>query len=206
MAQYGFAFIGNRCTGCKTCQLACKDYHDLSDVNFRRVYEYGGGTCRMNDEGRFEASTFVYYVSSACNHCTDPACVQVCPTGAMHKDEETGLVNVDAGRCLGCGSCALSCPYGNPAVDKEAGRSVKCTGCIDRVKEGKKPICAEACPLRALEFDEIGVLRAKYGDTAAIAPLPDPGLTHPNVVIVKPAGAIAPGAAGGSILNGEEVQ
>ena len=149
--QYGFYFNGRRCTGCKTCVLACKDLHDLpSSIAFRQVYEYGGGSWRRQPDGTVTQDTFCYYVSVACNHCGNPACVRVCPTGAMHKDER-GLVSVDAARCIGCGYCALSCPYRAPKVDRDAGRSVKCDGCTRRVAEGGAPVCVEACPLRALD-------------------------------------------------------
>ena len=97
--QYGFYFNGRRCTGCKTCVLACKDLHDLpSSIAFRQVYEYGGGSWWRQPDGTVTQDTFCYYVSVACNHCGNPACVRVCPTGAMHKDER-GLVSVDAARC-----------------------------------------------------------------------------------------------------------
>ena len=133
--QYGFYFNGRRCTGCKTCVLACKDLHDLpSSIAFRQVYEYGGGSWRRQPDGTVTQDTFCYYVSVACNHCGNPACVRVCPTGAMHKDER-GLVSVDAARCIGCGYCALSCPYRAPKVDRDAGRSVKCDGCTRRVAD-----------------------------------------------------------------------
>ena len=146
--QYGFHFNGRRCTGCKTCVLACKDFHDLpSDIAFRQVYEYGGGTWRRADDGTVTQDTFAYHLSVACNHCGNAACVRVCPTGAMHKDER-GLVRVDADRCIGCGYCALSCPYRAPKVDRVAGRSAKCDGCAERVAEGRQPICVEACPSR----------------------------------------------------------
>lgn len=206
MTQYGFAFIGTRCTGCKTCMLSCKDYNDLNpETDYRKVYEYGGGSCRIAENGTIEDTTFVYYVSSACNHCERPSCVQVCPTGAMHKDSDTGLVSVDKGKCIGCGYCAMSCPYSCPSVDRSKGHSVKCDGCINRVKEGKKPICVEACPLRALDFGEIGELVSKYEGVRSIAPLPSPDLTGPSVVIVKPPKAIESGSSAGSILNLKEV-
>lgn len=184
--QYGFHFNGQRCTGCKTCMLACKDYHDLSsDVSFRQVYEYAGGMWQRGAQGGLSQDCFAYYVSVACNHCANPVCVKVCPTGAMHKDE-SGLVSVDGRRCIGCGYCALSCPYRAPKVDREAGRSVKCDGCAARVAAGERPVCVEACPLRALDFDEIGQLRTRYGNESDLPPLPDSSVTSPNLVITPP--------------------
>lgn len=205
MTQQGFAFVGNRCTNCKTCMLACKDYNDLDGkTNYRKVYEYGGGTCRIVD-GRLKDSTFTYHISLSCNHCSDPACAQVCPTGAMHKDEQTGLVSVDAERCIGCGYCEMACPYDSPHVDREKGHSVKCDGCIERVQEGKRPICVEACPMRALDFGDIDQMRAKHGTIDAIAPMPSASLTRPNITIVKPAGAREQGSHDGKIQNLKEV-
>lgn len=156
MTQYAFYFDNTRCTGCKTCELACKDYKNLSkDISFRKVYDYEGGTWNPCGSGAFECSSFVYHVSMSCNHCDNPACVSVCPTGAMHKDAQSGLVSVNEGRCIGCGYCHMACPYNSPKVDRQLGHSVKCDGCAARVSEGKAPICVEACPLRALEFGPV---------------------------------------------------
>lgn len=206
MTQYGFAFNGTYCNGCKTCMLACKDYYDLDeDTDFRKVYEYGGGCAYTDADGMLANDCFGYYISVACNQCDDPACVKVCPTTAMHKDADTGLVAVDTAKCMGCGYCAMACPYGCPTVNRALGHSVKCEGCIDRVKEGKKPICVEACPQRALDFGEIGKLRAIYGDIAQVDPLPDSSYTHPNLTISVPPQAQKQSDSAGAVLNLLEV-
>ena len=187
MSQLGFAYIARRCTGCKTCVLACKDYHDLgSGIAYRQVYEYGGGTWVRHSNGSWSTDTQAYYLSLSCNHCTQGICLEVCPTGAMHKDEY-GLVQVDVGRCIGCGYCELSCPYRAPRVDRKAGHSVKCDGCASRLNQGLRPICVDACSLRAIEFGEIDELRRKHGDSQDLDMLPDPSETAPNLVIVPPA-------------------
>lgn len=81
--QYGFFIDSSRCTGCKTCELACKDYKDLTpEVSFRRIYEYAGGDWQ-EDNGVWHQNVFAYYLSISCNHCEDPACTKVCPSGAM---------------------------------------------------------------------------------------------------------------------------
>ncbi len=86
--QYGFFIDSSRCTGCKTCELACKDYKDLTpDVSFRRIYEYAGGDWQ-EDNGVWHQNVFAYYLSISCNHCEDPACTKVCPSGAMHKRDD----------------------------------------------------------------------------------------------------------------------
>jgi anaerobic dimethyl sulfoxide reductase subunit B (iron-sulfur subunit) len=183
MTQYAFYFDGTRCTGCKTCQFACKDYRDLSaDFNFRKVYEVTGGQTTRDDAGCVVTTCFSYAVSSSCQHCDNPACVAACPTGAMHKDEETGLVSPDVEVCIGCGACATVCPYGAPAVDADAGHSVKCDGCAERVAAGMKPVCVQACPARALDFGPVEEI-SQMGDRAAIAPFCDPDTTNPNLYI-----------------------
>lgn len=203
--QYGFYFNGSRCIGCRTCVFACKDLNDLNtDFTFRHVYEYEGGTW-MQDGDAWMPDMFSYHVSQACNHCDDPACIEVCPTGAMHKDEETGLVVVDADVCIGCGYCHMVCPYNSPQVDRSKGVSVKCDGCISRVREGRQPVCIESCSLRCLEFGPIEELRASYGNEAGIAPLPDPEFTHPNLVVTPPANARSIDDATGHIANKTEV-
>ena len=121
------------------------------------------------------------------------------------KDEDTGLVYIDEEKCVNCGACAEACPYGIPKADAEKGVYVKCDGCKDRVAQGKKPICVEACPLRALDFGDIEQLRSDFGDVAAIAPLPDSSATRPNIVITPPAAACADVAGDGAVLNRCEI-
>lgn len=196
MTQKGFYFDSSRCTGCRTCETACKDYYDTSvDINYRKVYDCEGGTCALNDAGMAENMAYVYHVSIGCNHCTDPACTKACPTGAIHKDEEVGLVLIDTDKCIGCGYCEMACPYNAPVVDRDKGHSVKCSGCYERIEAGEEPICVSACPLRALQFGDIDELKSTYADAevADIAPLPTKGITNPNMIIklcpdAKPSG------------------
>ncbi len=205
MTQYGFHFDATRCTGCKTCEAACRDYHHLkSGFTYRHVYELEGGGWAKADDGSWTTDGYTYYTSFSCQHCDDPACVRVCPTGAMSKGDN-GLVAVDTHRCIGCGYCAMACPYDNPKVDREAGHSTKCDGCADRVAEGKDPICVAACSMRALEFKPVDDLPAD-GVRADIAPLPDPALTKPNLY-VKPCHTSQPfGSTECRVANESEVR
>ena len=206
MTQYAFYFDGTRCTGCKTCVYACKDKNDL-DVGFafRKVYEVTYGETKRDADGCFTTTCTSYYVSVACQHCDNPACVEVCPTGAMHKDAETGFVSVDADRCIGCGYCHMACPYNAPKVDREKGHSVKCDGCADKVAMGESPSCVMACPARALSFGTKEAMAAK-GDLAAIAPLPEPSHTMPNLYIKPSRDALPSGDERGVICNPLEVK
>ena len=205
MKQYGFYFDSERCTGCKTCEMACKDYKDLdSSVNFRRIYEYTGGNWTALDNGCWHQDVFAYYMSISCNHCDNPVCTAVCPTGAMHKNAD-GFVIVDEDTCIGCRYCHMACPYGAPQVDARKGHMTKCDGCYERIGQGHKPICVEACPLRALDFAPIDELRAKYGSQASIAPLPSADNTHPNLVVKPNKNARPSGDQSGFLGNPREV-
>lgn len=205
MTQYGFYFDSTRCTGCRTCEIACKDYKDLGvDFAYRHVYDCEGGDWQMQSDGTYTQDCFVYHVSLGCQHCDDPACVKVCPTTAMHKDASTGLVSVDEHKCIGCGYCHMACPYNAPKVDREKGHSVKCDGCAERVAAGEKPVCVEACPARALDFGTIEEM-AKLGERGNIAPLPEPTYTKPNLYIKASADALPAGDENGKVVNPLEV-
>lgn len=205
MADYAFAFDASRCTGCKTCELACKDYHDLSpEVAFRKVYEYAGGGFKQNEDGTWTHDVWGYYTSINCNHCFNPACVKVCPTGAMHKDD-AGFVSVDHSLCVGCKYCALACPYNVPSYDAEMGRMRKCDGCAGRVANGEMPICVDACPLYALDFGPTAEMEEKHGASQWPAPLPDPNLTAPGTIFTTCAVSKEGGTHEGELMNPKEV-
>lgn len=198
MTQYGFYFDASKCTGCKTCMVACKDKNNLPvGMNFRRVTEFSGGNWRQDRAtGAWHQDAFAYYLSISCNECSDPACVKVCPTKAHFKRAEDGLVLIDPKKCIGCGASLAACPYGAPQLDREARKMRKCDTCLDRREKGLNPVCVDACPQRALDFGPIDELRKKYGDCAAIAPLPDVSVTKPNLVIHPTKSAKKPGTEG----------
>ncbi|MDR0500751.1 MAG: 4Fe-4S binding protein [Coriobacteriales bacterium] len=205
MSRYAFHFDGTRCTACKTCVFACKDKNDLGlGYAYRKVYEYGGGETIKDANGCFSTTAFTYNISLACNHCEDPVCVMVCPTGAMHRDQATDLVAVDSNVCIGCGYCVLSCPYNSPKVDRDKGHSVKCDGCTALVANGEKPVCVMACPARALDFGTPDEMQKK-GKRANIAPLPSEGYTKPNLFIKASKDARPAGSDEGTVTNPLEV-
>jgi len=206
MTQYGFYFDSTRCTGCKTCEMACKDYKDLpATIAFRKVYDYEGGSWTDAGDGIYTTDTFAYHVSLACNHCAMPACMAKCPSGAIEKDGKTGLMHIDQEKCTGVGACVTSCPYNVPVLD-DAKKAQKCDGCADRVAEGLNPICVDACPVRALEWGDIEELRAAHtGTVAGIAPMPSPDETTPSIAINPCPAAKEPGDTTGAIANEKEV-
>jgi len=179
--QYAFYFDSSSCSGCKACQVACKDKHGLPVGRlWRRVYEVAGGTWKRAGHA-WSADVYAYNLSLACSHCERPICLEVCPARAIIKRED-GIVLIDAEKCVGCRYCAWACPYGAPQYDEAAGRMTKCTFCADNLEQGLPPACVAACPLRALDFGERAELEERYGRPEAIYPLPGAGLTGPSLV------------------------
>ena len=205
MTQYGFYVDSSRCTGCHTCEMACKDYHDLAETEtFRRVFDYEGGALTAEGEA-LANSVFMYHVSAACNHCANPACLPACPAGAIEKDDD-GLVFINQDQCAGAKLCIDACPYGVPIFVESAKKANKCDGCRDRVAAGLQPVCVEACPLRALEFGDIEELRKAHPDTVdGIAPLADGKATTPSIAILACPAAKDPGDTEGAIANEKAV-
>ncbi|MGI6785105.1 MAG: DMSO/selenate family reductase complex B subunit [Gleimia sp.] len=202
--KLGFYFDQSLCNGCKACQVACKDKHDTPlGVNWRRVVEYSGGSWQQ-DGDTFVPNVFSYYTSIACNHCENPICVEVCPTTAMHQGED-GVVTVDSGKCVGCRYCEWACPYSAPQFNADLGYMTKCDLCADYRETGQDPACVAACPSRALDWGPIDELREKYGDVDAVAPLPDPSITNPHLVIKPHKDAQPWNNPSGDIANREEV-
>lgn len=195
MEQYGFFVNTDICTGCKACMTSCFDRNDLEvPAKFRKVYEFGGGEWTADEAGAFTATAFTYYASMTCGHCESPACVANCPTGAMIKRDEDGIVYVDESVCIGCGTCANACPYGAPKVSEERGVTSKCNFCMDYLDEGGRPACVDACLMRCLDFGDIAELREKYGDACDVAPLPSSSETRPSLILGLPKNADEDGA------------
>jgi anaerobic dimethyl sulfoxide reductase subunit B len=170
------------CTGCKACQIACKDKNDLpTGIRWRRVFQYEGGEW-VNQNGQMMPSdVYAYPVSAACMHCANPICLEVCPVSAISKRDD-GIVLIDADKCIGCRYCSWACPYGAPQFNESLGVMTKCNMCYDLVDKGERPACVEACPYRAMDFGPLDELQKEYSNFAAPAPLPDPSITKPSIV------------------------
>ncbi len=158
--QMAFFFDQTRCTGCYTCRVACKDWHDVpaGPAAWRRVLTF--------EKGRFPNPS-VTFLSTSCPHCGEPACEAVCPSGAISKCKVDGVVLVDREKCQGkdaCGMCLEACPYEAPQFGAEENAKMqKCDFCVDRLAEGKLPICVAGCPMRALDAGPIEEMEAKHG-------------------------------------------
>ena len=138
--QYVFYYDAGRCVQCHTCEVACRSAHNLEPgVKWRQVVEKWSGD--YPDVTRS-------FLSQACMHCEKPACAAVCPTGAITKRTEDGIVVVDRDKCNGCGDCFSACPYDAPQFGND-GIMQKCDFCLDIDRE---PVCTVSCPAEALYF------------------------------------------------------
>jgi anaerobic dimethyl sulfoxide reductase subunit B (iron-sulfur subunit) len=205
--QLAFYFNASACTGCKACAIACKDRSDLTvGINWRHVYQYGGGSWISHSENKdllIPNGVFVYSFSAACMHCENPLCAEVCPAAAITKRDD-GVVLINKDLCIGCRYCEWACPYGAPQFDQAQGVMTKCDFCQDLQAQGLNPVCVDACVMRVLDYGELDELRAKYGDNAAIEPLPPAEITKPALVVTPHKHAQASGQGTGRILTVEE--
>ncbi|MCB2198856.1 4Fe-4S dicluster domain-containing protein [bacterium] len=140
-----------KCIGCRECVLACKQRNKLEQDKPRR-WSLDDGLSARNWTSIVERPGGDY-VRKQCRHCLEPACVSVCPVGALSKSE-TGAVIYDGDKCMGCRYCMMACPYGIPRYDWDLAVPYvrKCILCDDQVKQGGSPACTEACPTGATIF------------------------------------------------------
>jgi anaerobic dimethyl sulfoxide reductase subunit B len=202
--RYGFYLNTSGCTGCKACQIACKDKNALPvGILWRRVVEASGGEWLQSGES-WIANTFTYFVSMACMHCENPICMEVCPTTAIHQRDD-GIVLINDKKCVGCHYCEWACPYKALQFDDAAGVMTKCNFCYDYLDAGKAPACVSACQMRVLDFGDIDQLRAKYGAVDDIYPLPDASITEPSIVMTPHRHAVRAESQAAEIGNLEEI-
>jgi anaerobic dimethyl sulfoxide reductase subunit B len=161
MLTHGFYFDQTRCTNCFTCVVACKDWNNVpaGPASWIRVKTLEGG--------RYP-NLQVSFLVQCCYHCADPRCAESCPTQAIQKREDNGIVVVDQEACLGrdsCGICSKECSYGAPQFGvEENAKMQKCDLCLGRLQQGLKPICVAACPMRALDAGPMDELMKRYGE------------------------------------------
>jgi anaerobic dimethyl sulfoxide reductase subunit B (iron-sulfur subunit)/Tat-targeted selenate reductase subunit YnfG len=150
--QLAFMVDTAACNGCGTCAMACKSEHMLP----ARVW------WRTLKEVRSERPNGQAWLTMACNHCEDPACVTVCPVSAYSKRAD-GVVVQDHDKCIGCRACVGACPYQAVVYDRAEKKASKCGFCAERLDAGLQPRCVEACPAGALQYGELAALRRQHG-------------------------------------------
>jgi dimethyl sulfoxide reductase iron-sulfur subunit len=198
MAKYGIVVDLNRCTGCMTCVVACKEENlTRPAVWWQRILEIENASLDN-----------ITYLSHSCMHCEKPFCAPACPVNAI-KERPDGIVLIDQKACTGCGECLKACPYGmitlNPVQDYFQGESIpyekgadvyrvqipkkasKCTLCAHRIDQGKEPMCVSGCPSKAKTFgdldDPASPIRKKL--VLSMQLLPSKG-TQPKVSYIVP--------------------
>ncbi|MFW5471647.1 nitrate reductase subunit beta [Knoellia sp. CPCC 206435] len=100
----------------------------------------------IEDKVTFEfEQTFMFYLPRICEHCLNPSCAASCPSGAIYKREEDGIVLVDQDKCRGWRMCVTGCPYKKVYFNHKTGKAEKCTFCYPRIEVGIPTVCAETC-------------------------------------------------------------
>jgi formate dehydrogenase iron-sulfur subunit len=179
----GFYTDTTVCIGCKACQVACHQWNDLpagrgkttplpvlsgnsydntmsfSDVNWRHV--------KFIEKITPDRTSRAWLMmSDVCKHCVNAPCLEVCPTGAILRTEfDTVFINEPA--CNGCRDCVSACPFGVIHMSEQRGVAQKCTFCYDRLKNGKVPACAQACPTSSIQFGKVDDLKKRAEERVA---------------------------------------
>ncbi len=172
MTKLALVINQKRCIGCQACALSCKMSNNVPDgMMWNRVLSVNADHID-GAVGTFP-SLSREYLPIACQHCENPACQKVCPTGATYKDDK-GRVLIDYDKCIGCRMCMAACPYNarvfnwNEPVrqvgfdygDKDVpvrGKGImeKCTLCHERTDRGEEPMCVVNCPMRARVYGDL---------------------------------------------------
>ena len=151
MTRYAIAVDCNRCVGCMACNGACKMVNNVPIGSFwNKVLRIG-----PNEPGQDEVPSHdFYFLPIQCQHCENPECVKVCPTGASHKLPD-GTVQIDKDKCIGCQFCAMSCPYGVRYLNETERVVEKCTLCEQKIAQDELPQCVAQCGGRARFFGDL---------------------------------------------------
>jgi len=226
--RMGFFTDTSLCIGCKACEVACKEWNavpedgiELTGMSYDNTVGLGASTWRhvafieqsipvgpqTSSSPAPPASAAAEGVrwlmsSDVCKHCTESACLDVCPTGALFRTE-FGTVVVQDDVCNGCGYCVGACPFGVIARREDDGGAHKCTLCYDRLGAGMEPACAKACPTESIQFGPLDELRERAA--LRVADLRAAGQDHAQLYLEDPGDGIGGGGAFFLLLDEPEV-
>lgn len=155
----------DKCLACRSCELACATLRDsVAKTLPGASQEMERPVARVGVHGRTGAS-----FPLQCRHCQDAPCLRACPSGAMQRDTETGVVFLDQTKCHGCWMCVMTCPFGSVLPSGTHQVAQKCDLCLHR----EEPACVDACPTGALIYGDENnfaqILAAKRGKIAVVA-------------------------------------
>ena len=160
----------SKCTGCRSCQLACKQWNQQPAKQTKNYGTYQNPPDLQSNTWtliRFQEiadkdSVRWLFRKDGCMHCTDAACVKACPSGALYHSD-MGTVGINHERCIGCKECVTACPFDIPRYDRATDKVYKCDLCLTRIQAALEPSCVKACPTGALRFgDKADMLKLAY--------------------------------------------
>jgi len=158
---YAMLIDTSKCTACRGCQVACKQWNQLPAEKTRNRGSYENppalssktwtrvGFKEISKDGKIEW----LFTKRHCLHCTEATCVKVCPTGAAQKTDQDSVL-IDQKKCTGCKFCIENCPFEIPKYDASTNTAKKCELCFDRISNGLDPACVKTCPPNAVRFGE----------------------------------------------------
>ncbi len=172
----GFFTDTSVCIGCKACEVACKEWNQLSGNapafladSFDNTGQLDAQNWRhvkfIESDAHLTATTTIgdgqawLMMSDVCKHCQHASCLEVCPTNAIVRTEfDTVFIQQDV--CNGCRNCISACPYGVIGYSEQTGTVHKCTLCYDRLQNEMTPACAKACPTQSIQFGNLDDLQS----------------------------------------------
>lgn len=174
--KLGFLVDTERCIGCHSCEMACKnEFQSEPGVRWRKVYPINEQRYSLSERN---------HISLACNHCERPECLRVCPVKAYTKRQD-GIVMHDQRRCIGCKMCIMACPYEVPQYNVRLHKVEKCNMCSERLDRGEKTACVSGCPAEALSVIDLNEAQP-YGLQIDLPGMPSPEITNPTTRFIKP--------------------
>ena len=223
----GFFTDTSVCIGCKACEVACKEWNAvpedgllLTGMSYDNTAGLSASTWRhvafieqsavvprpagdtWADPADGDGDLRWLMSSDVCKHCTEAACLDVCPTGALMRTE-FGTVIVQDDICNGCGYCVSACPFGVIGRRETDGGAHKCTLCYDRLGDGLEPACAKACPTDSIQFGPLDELREVAQQR--VAEVQDAGRPEARLYGADPADGIGGAGAFFLLLDRPEV-
>ena len=147
MARYAMVTDLRKCVGCEACTAACNAEWGVPAGKARTHVK------RTGVKGKFPELSSSVFVAQ-CNHCDEPSCVGVCPSGATFQ-APNGIVKIDKDLCIGCGYCVDACPYDARFIDPVAKKADKCDFCSARIARGEAPACVDTCTAHAKYFGNL---------------------------------------------------